>query len=90
MTYAAFHPQVGYAQGMNDIAGRFLVVFDSEVCSLLSPLLFSDFLAISELPGHFKMAYKLHIKYSCNFVYMLGNIEVDVLASKWPVLFWNF
>ncbi|KAI0239163.1 GTPase-activating protein GYP7 [Lamellibrachia satsuma] len=31
MTYSAFHPHVGYAQGMNDIAGRFLVVFDSEV-----------------------------------------------------------
>ena len=79
MTYAAFHPQVGYAQGMNDIAGRFLVVFDSEVCSLLSPLLFSDFSAISDLPGHFMVAYILYIniRYSCNFSsdYMPGNLS---------------
>ena len=31
VTYSAFHPEVGYAQGMNDIVARFLVVFDSEV-----------------------------------------------------------
>ncbi|KAL4221329.1 hypothetical protein ACF0H5_019590 [Mactra antiquata] len=31
ITYAAFHPDVGYAQGMNDILARFLYVFDSEV-----------------------------------------------------------
>lgn len=30
-TFAAFHPKIGYAQGMNDILARFLVVFDSEV-----------------------------------------------------------
>uniref|UniRef100_T1JM70 Rab-GAP TBC domain-containing protein n=1 Tax=Strigamia maritima TaxID=126957 RepID=T1JM70_STRMM len=30
ITFAAFHETVGYAQGMNDIAGRFLVVLDSE------------------------------------------------------------
>ena len=32
LTYSTFHPVVGYAQGMNDILARFLVVFDSEVC----------------------------------------------------------
>ncbi|KAL3884424.1 hypothetical protein ACJMK2_024563 [Sinanodonta woodiana] len=31
ITYATFHTEVGYAQGMNDILSRFLVVFDSEV-----------------------------------------------------------
>eukprot|EP00058_Branchiostoma_floridae_P011031 XP_002596519.1 hypothetical protein BRAFLDRAFT_231647 [Branchiostoma floridae] len=31
ITFAAFHPKVGYAQGMNDILSRFLVVLDSEV-----------------------------------------------------------
>lgn len=31
ITYSTFHPDVGYAQGMNDILARFLVVFDSEV-----------------------------------------------------------
>ncbi|XP_064387949.1 TBC1 domain family member 17-like [Halichondria panicea] len=33
LTYAMFHPEVGYAQGMNDILARFLVVTDSEVDS---------------------------------------------------------
>lgn len=31
ITYAAFHPDVSYVQGMNDIAGRFLSVFKTEV-----------------------------------------------------------
>ncbi|XP_062503198.1 TBC1 domain family member 15-like isoform X3 [Corticium candelabrum] len=31
ITYATFHPEVSYVQGMNDIAGRFLYVFKSEV-----------------------------------------------------------
>ncbi|CAH1788233.1 unnamed protein product [Owenia fusiformis] len=31
ITFAAYHPTVGYAQGMNDILSRFLVIFDSEV-----------------------------------------------------------
>ncbi|XP_053743352.1 TBC1 domain family member 15 isoform X1 [Synchiropus splendidus] len=31
ITYAAFHPEVGYAQGMNDLCSRFLEVLDSEV-----------------------------------------------------------
>ncbi|XP_064644988.1 TBC1 domain family member 16-like [Lineus longissimus] len=31
ITYAAFHPDIGYTQGMNDIVCRFLVVFGSEV-----------------------------------------------------------
>ncbi|XP_052283885.1 TBC1 domain family member 15-like isoform X2 [Dreissena polymorpha] len=31
ITYAAFQPTIGYAQGMNDIIARFLFVFDSEV-----------------------------------------------------------
>ena len=31
VTYAIFHPDVGYAQGMNDIVSRFLMVLDSEV-----------------------------------------------------------
>ncbi|XP_031432626.1 TBC1 domain family member 15 isoform X3 [Clupea harengus] len=31
ITYAAFHPDVSYAQGMNDLCSRFLVVLDSEV-----------------------------------------------------------
>lgn len=31
VTFSAYHPQVGYAQGMNDIVSRFLVTFDSEV-----------------------------------------------------------
>ncbi|XP_061190874.1 uncharacterized protein LOC133198990 [Saccostrea echinata] len=31
LTFVAFHPQIGYAQGMNDILAQFLVVFDSEV-----------------------------------------------------------
>eukprot|EP00795_Rhopilema_esculentum_P003645 gene3645-14886_t len=30
ITYAFFHPDVGYAQGMNDIMSRFFVVMDSE------------------------------------------------------------
>lgn len=30
VTFAAYHDDVGYAQGMNDIASRFLVVMDSE------------------------------------------------------------
>jgi len=30
LTYSFFHPDVGYAQGMNDIMSRFLVVMDSE------------------------------------------------------------
>lgn len=30
-TYAFFHPEVGYVQGMNDILTRFLVVLDDEV-----------------------------------------------------------
>ncbi|XP_019622925.1 PREDICTED: TBC1 domain family member 17-like [Branchiostoma belcheri] len=33
ITFAAFHPKVGYAQGMNDILSRFLVVLDSEVAA---------------------------------------------------------
>ena len=32
LTFVAFHPNIGYAQGMNDILAQFLVVFDSEVC----------------------------------------------------------
>lgn len=32
LTFVAFHPTIGYAQGMNDILAQFLVVFDSEVC----------------------------------------------------------
>ncbi|XP_002737000.2 TBC1 domain family member 15-like [Saccoglossus kowalevskii] len=31
ITFAVFHPDVGYAQGMNDIVSRFLIVFNSEV-----------------------------------------------------------
>lgn len=31
LTFVAFHPTIGYAQGMNDILAQFLVVFDSEV-----------------------------------------------------------
>ncbi|XP_067886693.1 TBC1 domain family member 15 [Heterodontus francisci] len=31
ITFAAFHPDVGYAQGMNDLVSRFLEVLDSEV-----------------------------------------------------------
>ncbi|XP_070554297.1 TBC1 domain family member 15-like isoform X2 [Ptychodera flava] len=31
ITFATFHPDVGYAQGMNDVLSRFLVVLDSEV-----------------------------------------------------------
>uniref|UniRef100_A0AAQ6A730 Si:dkey-238d18.4 n=1 Tax=Amphiprion ocellaris TaxID=80972 RepID=A0AAQ6A730_AMPOC len=31
ITYAAFHPEVTYAQGMNDLCSRFLEVLDSEV-----------------------------------------------------------
>lgn len=31
LTFVAFHPMIGYAQGMNDILAQFLVVFDSEV-----------------------------------------------------------
>ena len=31
VTFAACHPEVGYAQGMNDIAGRFLSVLGAEV-----------------------------------------------------------
>lgn len=30
ITYAVFHPDVGYAQGMNDIMSRFFVVMESE------------------------------------------------------------
>lgn len=33
MVYAMFHPEMGYAQGMNDLLARFLVVTDSEVDS---------------------------------------------------------
>ena len=32
ITFAAFHPEVSYAQGMNDLLSRFLVVLDNEVC----------------------------------------------------------
>ncbi|KAJ8289773.1 hypothetical protein GJAV_G00005170 [Gymnothorax javanicus] len=31
ITYAAFHPEVSYAQGMSDLCSRFLEVLDSEV-----------------------------------------------------------
>lgn len=31
ITYAAFHPEVSYAQGMNDLCSRFQEVLDSEV-----------------------------------------------------------
>ncbi|XP_069552351.1 TBC1 domain family member 15 isoform X1 [Brachyistius frenatus] len=31
ITYAAFHPEVSYAQGMNDLCSRLLEVLDSEV-----------------------------------------------------------
>ncbi|KAI1886343.1 hypothetical protein AGOR_G00213020 [Albula goreensis] len=31
ITYAAYHPEVSYAQGMNDLCSRFLEVLDSEV-----------------------------------------------------------
>ncbi|XP_066540535.1 TBC1 domain family member 15 [Hoplias malabaricus] len=31
ITYAAFHPEVSYAQGMNDLCSRFLEVLDAEV-----------------------------------------------------------
>lgn len=31
LTYASFNPKLGYTQGMNDIAARFLVVMDNEV-----------------------------------------------------------
>ncbi|XP_061572560.1 TBC1 domain family member 15 isoform X2 [Cololabis saira] len=31
ITYAAFHPEVSYAQGMNDLCSRFLEVLNSEV-----------------------------------------------------------
>ncbi|MBN3313771.1 TBC15 protein, partial [Atractosteus spatula] len=31
ITFAAFHPDVSYAQGMNDLCSRFLEVLDSEV-----------------------------------------------------------
>ncbi|XP_038568453.1 TBC1 domain family member 15 [Micropterus salmoides] len=31
ITYAAFHPEVSYAQGMNDLCSRFLEILDSEV-----------------------------------------------------------
>ena len=31
ITYSAFHPDVGYAQGMNDLVSRFLQVLDNEV-----------------------------------------------------------
>uniref|UniRef100_A0A8W8NLK2 Rab-GAP TBC domain-containing protein n=1 Tax=Magallana gigas TaxID=29159 RepID=A0A8W8NLK2_MAGGI len=31
LTFVAFHPTIGYAQGMNDILAQFLVVFDSEL-----------------------------------------------------------
>ncbi|XP_034029460.1 TBC1 domain family member 15 [Thalassophryne amazonica] len=31
ITYAAFHPEVSYTQGMNDLCSRFLEVLDSEV-----------------------------------------------------------
>jgi hypothetical protein len=33
LVYAMFHPDMGYAQGMNDLLARFLVVTDSEVDS---------------------------------------------------------
>ena len=31
LTFAAYHDQVGYAQGMNDILSRFLYIMESEV-----------------------------------------------------------
>ena len=31
ITFAAFHPEASYAQGMNDLLSRFLVVLDNEV-----------------------------------------------------------
>ncbi|XP_011483408.1 TBC1 domain family member 15-like isoform X2 [Oryzias latipes] len=31
ITYAAFHPEVSYAQGMNDLCSRFLEVLDCEI-----------------------------------------------------------
>ncbi|XP_077432925.1 TBC1 domain family member 15 isoform X1 [Vanacampus margaritifer] len=36
ITYAAFHPEVSYAQGMNDLCSRFLEVMDCEVDSFWS------------------------------------------------------
>lgn len=35
ITYSAYHTDVGYAQGMNDLAARFLSVLDSEVCIII-------------------------------------------------------
>ena len=40
LTFVAFHPNIGYAQGMNDILAQFLVVFDSEVCSDILTFIF--------------------------------------------------
>nr|XP_032824487.1 TBC1 domain family member 15-like isoform X2 [Petromyzon marinus] len=47
ITFAAFHPDVSYAQGMNDLLSRFLEVFDSEVdaywcfCAFMSHISYS-------------------------------------------------
>ncbi|CAG2211209.1 unnamed protein product [Mytilus edulis] len=41
-TFAAFHPKIGYAQGMNDILARFLVVFDSERPTGVSRIICQD------------------------------------------------
>lgn len=30
ITFSSYHPDIGYVQGMNDIASRFLIIFDSE------------------------------------------------------------
>lgn len=38
LTYASFNPKLGYTQGMNDIAARFLVVMDNEVGLSLGPV----------------------------------------------------
>ncbi|XP_051875177.1 TBC1 domain family member 15 isoform X4 [Pristis pectinata] len=48
ITFAAFHPDVSYAQGMNDLVSRFLEVLDSEVdaywcCSFYFEKIASDF-----------------------------------------------
>ncbi|XP_038055377.1 TBC1 domain family member 15-like [Patiria miniata] len=49
ITFAVFHPQVTYAQGMNDVLSRFFVVMDSEVESywcftLYLETIYKDFL----------------------------------------------
>ena len=36
VTFSAFHTKVSYAQGMNDILSRFLVVLDNEVGNFLA------------------------------------------------------